>query len=290
MDMKKIHSILIAELNEFIKNKPDTLIDIAIIGSTSGHYGWDEKMMGDTDLLFMCTHFQSSDFFEWLNMLLSNIKKIICEYYNYNIDISYRAIDGPYKLPIYKVERPALFLHILLNTPENYLLNRGALITYTWSKYDTLLNSGVLKKFEKMKPTKENLLFDDRGINKALSILENDNSILKFIEYNLDNGEKFTIEFDENTLIFSEYLMHMVVTIARHIARSDQYIEADTLSNQDYALWYASKYDDYFVTFIYNLKYKVSVFGYLEALKWPLKMMVKAWLKETRDKILYEIS
>lgn len=253
---KKIFDIIdpIIKKNMIIKSN---MIDYAILGSSSGHYGWKEVRFCDFDIWIYCNNIEDVTITSGIRKLIRDINEIMK---TKNIVVLADAINGPYKPEIWKVKsKDILFLHLLIDD-ENTYKERSIFTKLSWSKYKACYNKNLLKELSDKLPTESDLLYSKCGILKTIETLQA--GVVKYNKISLFTGKKSQLEFNRESAQYIEFILHSVMTIARNRARLLQQPEADCLENIYFAEWYDKKYNCNFVKTIAEYKMKVSECGY----------------------------
>lgn len=253
---EKIYNIIdpIIEKNMMIKSN---VIDYAILGSSSGHYGWKEVRFCDFDIWIYCNNIEDVTIISGIRKLIQDISEIMK---NKNIVVLADVINGPYKPEIWEVKsKDILFLHLLIDDENTY--NRRSIFTkLSWSKYEARYNKNLLKELLDRLPTESDLLYSKCGILKTLETLQA--GVVTYNKMNLFTGEESKLEFNRESAQYIEFILHSVMTIARNRARLLHQTEADCLENLYFAEWYDKMYSSNFVKTIAEYKMKVSECGY----------------------------
>lgn len=266
------HSML--KLNRYV-------IDFAILGSSSGHYGWKEVRLCDFDLWIFCESITNSILLAEIRDLIEKIRKTVEPY---NIILLAGAINGPYKPEIRKIEsEDVLFLHILIDDKMSYC-NRSIFTKLSWSKYNAYYNKDLLKSLLDRTPTTYDLIHSNCGILKAIEVLEN--RTLQYSQINLSTGTERILVYDDKSTQYIEYILHSIMMISRNRVRLMKRQEADILENKIFAEWYGKMYHDDFLRLIVEYKEKISNFGYgvVESVS-VLERRAYLWLIKLKNKL-----
>lgn len=254
---EKIYNIIDPIIEKNMMMIKSNVIDYAILGSSSGHYGWKEVRFCDFDIWIYCNNIEDVTIISGIRKLIQDISEIMK---NKNIVVLADAINGPYKPEIWEVKsKDILFLHLLIDDENTY--NRRSIFTkLSWSKYEARYNKNLLKELLDRLPTESDLLYSKCGILKTLKTLQA--GVVMYNKMNLFTGEESQLEFNRESAQYIEFILHSVMTIARNRARLLHQTEADCLENMHFAEWYDKMYGSNFVKTIAEYKMKVSECGY----------------------------
>lgn len=254
---EKIYNIIDPIIDKSMMMIKSNVIDYAILGSSSGHYGWKEVRFCDFDIWIYCNNIEDVTIISEIRKLIQDISEIMK---NKNIVVLADAINGPYKPEIWEVKsKDILFLHLLIDDENTY--NRRSIFTkLSWSKYEARYNKNLLKELLDRLPTESDLLYSKCGILKTLETLQA--GVVTYNKMNLFTGEESQLEFNRKSAQYIEFILHSVMTIARNRARLLHQTEADCLENMNFAEWYDKMYSSNFVKTIAEYKMKVSECGY----------------------------
>lgn len=271
---EKVFNIIYPIIEKNMINLKNNVIDYAILGSSSGHYGWKEVRFCDFDIWIFCNHISDIDMISGIRNLIEDIRAVVS---NENIFLLADAINGPYKPEVWRVEsKDILFLHFLIDDRQSY--NKRSIFTkLSWSKYNAHYDKYLLKKLLDRVPTEYDLLHSKCGVLKTLDSLQG--GVIKYNQINLSTGLQLSLEFNQKSAQYIEFILHSVMMISRNRARLMKQKEADCLENASFAEWYEKMYDDSFVRLIAEYKAKVSDYGYgaIESIT-DLEKMTIRWL------------
>ncbi len=232
------------------------MIDFAILGSSSGHYGWKEVRFCDYDLWIYCESISST--------IMLNIRRMIDEinktFQKENILLIAGAVNGPYKPEIWELgNQDVLFLHLLVDDKISYD-KRSIFTKLCWSKYKAHNTNNLLKNLMDKEPTFYDLLHSKCGILNTIKSLQS--GIIEYDSLDLITGEKKILSYTRYSAQYIEFILHSIMTIARNRMRLLRKKEADYLENKEFAKWYGNMYSESFIQDIVHLKSNVSNNGY----------------------------
>lgn len=278
---EKVFNIICPIIEKDIMTIKNNVIDYAILGSSSGHYGWKEVRFCDFDIWIFCNNKSDIGMISGIRNLIEDTKEVVK---NGNIILLADAINGPYKPEIWRIDsKDILFLHLLIDDRQSY--NERSIFTkLSWSKYDAHYNKYLLKTLLDRVPTEYDLLHSKCGILRTLDSLQC--GVIKYNQINLSTGLQLIVEFNRESTQYIEFILHSVMMISRNRARLSKQKEADCLENTSFAEWYEKMYGDSFVRFIAEYKAKVSDYGYgvIESIT-VLEKMTICWLIKLRDEL-----
>lgn len=278
---EKIFNIICPIIEENMKTIKDNVIDYAILGSSSGHYGWKEVRFCDFDIWIFCNKINNISMISGIRKLIKDINGAVS---NENIMVFADAINGPYKPEIWKINsKDILFLHFLIDNKQSY--NERSIFTkLSWSKYNAHYNKYLLKELLDRVPTEYDLLHSKCGVLKTLESMRS--GAIKYNRIDLSTGLQMSLEFNRESAQYIEFILHSVMTISRNRARLSNREEADCFENTSFAKWYEKTYNDNFVRFIAEYKAKVSDYGYgvIESVT-ILEKMTISWLVELKREL-----
>lgn len=287
MNTQTVSTIISHYVKEHLQDIPTSVVDISLVGSFSGIYGWKDTRFGDADISIICSDLQNQGFWNWLNNFLQQIEILLLADSNIEkkLTIEKRAIDGPYKPAVATLPESLLLIHVLLDKPETFVENRGLLIANTWKKYPSLIGNSFLHDICQFHPSFHDLLFDNRGVIVGIDTLVQAHATLTFREYNLQTGQSFQTIIPEESFVFYEYLMHKVLTISRDIARCMRAQNADCLTNREFATWFFYVTHDDFPIKVVDIKEQIEKSGYEISTSNPLKNSTLQWLLQVKRSI-----
>lgn len=257
MNTKEIYKLVLFYLQETIRSEQKEIIDFAILGSSSGRYGWKNVNFCDFDLWLYCYNLQNINIYKLISQCIERISN---QLQKINILTLSEAINGPYKPTVWDINNnEILFLHILLDDKNTYK-NRSIFTQLSWSKYKPVHNSELLKELLYREPTYYDLLISECGIDKSLEKISKGK--IEYERINLSTGELENVTFDRSTTQYREFLLHSIMMIARNRSRLDKHKVADLLENFDFAKWYNERYKDAFLIEVVQLKQFISQNGY----------------------------
>ncbi len=278
---KTIHEILITI---FIKHK--SIIDFAVLGSSSGKYGWKDTRFCDFDIWIFCLDINNIETSLFLQDLTTTISQSIVD-----VCIIAEAVNGPYKPSIWNTkEIEVLFLHYLVDDKKSYS-KRTIFTQLSWSKYEAYNDKLLLKDLFSNQPKYKDLLNSNCGINSAIKTIQN--GIISYESLDFYECIFNQKNYNHETTQFIEYLTHTVMMISRNRSRLDQHTEPDKLNNYDFSLWYCSIYNDSTPMQIEECKSGISQcgYGFVNDIN-ALKIVVFEWLHTLKNTVesgvLYE--
>ena len=119
MNTKSIHYLILSMLQKEIPRQQKLIVDYAILGSCSGHYGWKETRFCDFDLWIYCYDLNSPSTFAFIKNIIEKIRHATIEMFE--CEVKALAMNGPYKPDVWQINyRDELFLHLLLDD-SNFL-------------------------------------------------------------------------------------------------------------------------------------------------------------------------
>lgn len=257
----------------------NNVLDYAILGSSSGHYGWKEVKFCDFDIWVLCNSISDKELLLGIRSIINDIKATV---ENENIVLFAGAYNGPYKPAIWRIDsKDILFLHFLIDDMESFN-ERSVFTKLSWSKYSAHNNKKLLKTLLDRVPTEYDLLHSRCGILRTLDSLQR--GVIKYNQINLSTGLQMVVEYDRESAQYIEFILHSVMMISRNRARLSNQKEADCLENLLFAEWYEKTYGDSFVRFIAEYKARVSNCGYgvIESIS-VLEKKVICWLIELKN-------
>lgn len=283
---EKVFNVIFPIIEKSMMTIKNNVIDYAILGSSSGHYGWKEVKFCDFDIWIFCNNISDTSMISGIRNLIEDIRAVVR---NENIILLADAINGPYKPEIWRIDsKDILFLHFLIDDKQSY--NERSIFTkLSWSKYNAHYNKYLLKKLLDRVPTEYDLLHSKCGVLKTLDSLKG--GVIKYNQINLFTGLQLILEFNQESAQYIEFILHSVMMISRNRARLEKQEEADCLENTRFAEWYEKMYNDSFVRFIAECKAKVSDYGYgvIESIT-DLEKMTICWLVKLKGELeeIYE--
>lgn len=253
----KIYELILPLIKAKMSLLNNNIVDYAILGSASGHYGWKEVKFCDFDLWIYCRKMSNICFINGINQLIEEIRDLL---YKKNILVYAEAINGPYKPSIWHIEnKDVLFLHILVDDKNSYI-SRSIFTKLSWSKYKTFYKQDLLLELLDRIPQKSDLLTSNCGILSTLDSLKK--GYISYTCLSLTDGHQETYTFYRNSAQYIEYILHSILTIARNRLRILMMVEADTLNNKSFAQCYSEMFNDKYISIIADYKDKTSNFGF----------------------------
>lgn len=250
-----VNEVVKTNLNSYLS----TILDIAYLGSSSGHYGWHETRFCDFDIWVYVSNINDNDVYSFLTQITQSIKNRLR-----HIKVLAGAINGPYKPGIKELNEEYLFIHYLIDDDSTYK-KRTLFTQASWSKYEAFVDKSLLKKLLIRTPSYADLLTEKCGINNAILILESGTICYEALDF--INKKKLNLCFSNTSAQFVEFITHSVMMICRNRARLDKHIEPDVLSNEHFSEWYKKQYNDIFVVYIMNIKSDITNYGYGQIIK-----------------------
>lgn len=278
---ERVFNIICPILEKGITTIKNNIIDYAILGSSSGHYGWKEVRFCDFDVWIFCNNINDISMFTGIRNIIEDIEAILNDE---NIILLADAINGPYKPEIWEINsKDILFLHLLIDDPQTY--NERSIFTkLSWSKYEANYHKNLLKSLLDRMPTEYDLLNSRCGILNTLESLQL--GVIKYNQINLFSGSQLIVEFKRESSQYLEFILHSVMMISRNRARLSKQKQPDCLENTSFADWYAETYGDSYVRHIAEYKAKVSNYGYGTIETMPtLEINTIHWLENLRDEL-----
>lgn len=279
---KAIYSLIADELTRLWGTKPPTVIDLALLGSTSGHYGWHNSSLVDADLWIFTRERTHAGTLAWIADVARHISSRARTVYTHTTAL-YAAVDGPYKPTPSDDGQHTLFIHLLIDDERSYT-RRSRLTRYSWRKYKCIIDPARLLNLSPPRPTISDLVSEPWGVKHCISML--DCGVVEYPELALSEGTVQRIAFGEGTFQFVEFCLYACLTSARNRARVDGFDEADKLSTEQFAHWYAAKYSDRFVLGIAERKLRIRSGGYKDLLFPALRNDIADWCRE----LLYDLT
>lgn len=275
-------NVLLSEaLSRQLASAPESLLDVAILGSVSGHYGWSESRLVDADVWLYVTDRKSRDVLSWLRELSTHVQAGLA---NTTVNLKYeaRAIDGPYK-PSPSAGLESFLLHILVDDPQSYSI-RSELTRFSWRKYKPVRDPELLLHLSPGKPELDLVVSSRWGLDDSIAFCTS--GVVSMPELQLDSGQFRQLRFECPSFVFREACTYAVMMTARNIARVDSHLEPDTLPNLEFARWYEETYDDPFVSSVAAIKRETAQ-GRPDRIETnDLREEVLKWCAKTRSALL----
>lgn len=205
--------------------------DIAHIGSTGPRYHWEPARLVDIDIIAFVNEFTPQ-----VSEHVCDIRDSITQYVNGRADFEVGIYYGPYKPSALSLEKPCLFLHLILHTVDSYL-ERPALFRWGMGKYKCALDSDWLKRLSPPKIALNDLVFSNYGIRSLRKNVEA--GVVSIGLRSLPNLRYETRDFFIGDPQFIEYCFFASAISCRNHGRVLYHHEADELGNRDYFRWYA---------------------------------------------------
>jgi len=264
-------------LTKHLDSRPNAIIDVALIGSVSGHYGWSESRLLDVDVWVLSDDRIGEPTRAWVAELSSAIR----DRFDSGVRFESRAIDGPYK-PDPAPERDTVLLHLLIDDQSSYR-RRSALTRFSWRKYQSMVQADRLLKLSPERPTASDLLSNRWGPISGASAIRDGRVIME--EIDIKNGSASNVAFEEGSFQFREFCTYAVMMGARNRARIEGRPEADLLPNGAFGTWYDQTYADSFVSTIVAYKKAASDGVDLSACEKSLREQSAQWLERLRENL-----
>lgn len=235
------------------------IVDVAFLGSFSGHYGWKETSFGDCDLWFFCDDINDKSTWDYIFKTLEALSKYLCLQYP-ELTIIYEVAYGPYKPEIAKLDHEVLFLHITVDDKRSYQ-EHSDFTKLSWSKYECYKNKHMLNDLcAYYEPLSLDLLTAKYGIEEGLSRLREGS--LDIIKYDFNENKMRTFSYKLGNYVFSEYMLYISMTNARNFFRALGFASADTLQNDQFVEEFCCYLNSDSLKKIYHIKKNVEKHGY----------------------------
>lgn len=249
-------------INNFINNSLSNyshIIDIAFLGSFSGHYGWKETSFGDCDIWIYCHDISDKSIWSCIHAFLESLKAYLQTEFPELITF-FEVAYGPYKPSVDQLVAEVLFLHITVDDGESYK-KHSDFTKLSWSKYTCYRNKNLLSDLcIRHKPLSLDLNTAKYGIYEGFDCLKKQSvDILKF---NFDEGRIYTCTYHLGDHVFSEYMLYMAMTNARNLFRAKGYSSADILPNSNFVQEFCEYTGSNSLMDIFKMKQLVEKHGY----------------------------
>lgn len=256
-------------LTNHVGRRPEEIIDVALIGSVSGHYGWSQSRLLDIDIWILGRGRLLEPTRRWAASVSEEIRTQL----GADIRFERRAINGPYK-PEPAQDADTALVHLLIDDETSYL-RRSALTRFSWRKYKPLVKPDRLEALSPPRPTASDLLSNKWGPVYGANAIREGRVVME--EIDLEGGGVRDCAFTKGSFQFREFCTYAVMMGARNRARIDGYGDADTLQNAAFGRWYEQVYGDAFVAEIVEYKRKTSDGANLSAGERQLRTKSAAW-------------
>lgn len=260
MNTKEIHDTV----ENYIINKilpfRNEIIDIAFLGSFSGHYGWKSTRFGDCDLWIFSKNLRSKELWVEIREFVLGLVEEINQKYS-DLEVSFNVINGPYKPPVYSLEQEHLFIHLNVDDEETYS-EHSEFTKFSWSKYKCYSKPEILLELYQKTgdKTKMNILTSKYGVMDTLNILNMKELRVHF--YDVFSGCKDESCFKMGSAEYNEYLLYAAMTNARNIGRLNGWKQADYLPNREFVDMFCAYSSNHLLEEIYSVKSEVENRGY----------------------------
>lgn len=272
-----------SQLSNALKTSDSGLIDLAIVGSMSGHYGWQPCNHLDFDIWAFTSSRQCVDVRATLCGLSQKLKGVFRRYGARYIEC--RAIDGPYKLVSWGDMPSSVLIHLLVDDEVSFPA-RSPATRYSWRKYHCLRSSDRLYNLAPKSINITDFLDAKWGLKFCLRACRE--GVVKFEELNLHTGGIERLSFGHGTPQFLEFCLYAVMTTARNRARLEGHEEPDTLTNLAFSEWYQNIYGGRLIHEIAMLKLDARIRGFSILKGKDLRRPVEDWLSQTRQEFTGE--
>ncbi len=229
MNTKILHNVFIATANEILDGRyRESIQDLGLVGSLSGHYGWHDTRLADLDIWTLMPSF--SNIGDIVKIFADLYKTLLKHHYPDSIILS-EAVDGPYKPSLTSDRSSIVFLHVLPDTLATYR-NRSPFTRYAWRKYPTLVTPDVLKRLAPTQPPSMTELRAGRWGTRDLKAQIQSSQV---VYTHWRGSDSFSIRYEMGTPQFSEFCIYSILTTARNACRSLGRDEGDRLNNEEFA-------------------------------------------------------
>lgn len=249
-------------INLFFETTPifnKKIIDVAFLGSFSGHYGWKETSFGDCDLWFFCDDITDKSTWDYIYNTLEALSKHLSLEYP-ELTIIYEVAYGPYKPEIAKLDYEVLFLHITVDDKKSYR-EHSDFTKLSWSKYECYKKKHMLNDLRAYyEPLSLDLQTAKYGIEEGFSRLREGS--LDIIKYDFNENKMRTFSYKLGNYVFSEYMLYISMTNARNFFRALGFESADILQNEEFVEEFCCYLNSDSLKRIYHIKKNVEKHGY----------------------------
>lgn len=237
-----------------------SLEDVAFIGNASGLYPWEPGLITDLDVcVFVRERNESVGL--WLSRLRKELKESL-ELEGTQFDI--RIVRGAYKHPVSVPERPVIIAHTGVFSEESYLQLTN-MLRWAWRKYKCHVEPDRLARLATEKPSVDDFMNGRGGVLQRLQTIRSGQAPMR--EYVLPHFYEHTWTVALGEPLFAEYCLSAAATCSRNHGRLLERIEADTLSNRDFARWYNQQiFHSDSLVHVFAWKERVRQEGYGQAL------------------------
>jgi hypothetical protein len=264
-----VNQIVCQALTNHVRQRPEEVIDVALIGSVSGHYGWSQSRLLDIDIWILA----QGRLLEATRAWAASVSEEIRTQLGADIKFERRAINGPYK-PEPTLGTDTALVHLLIDDDVSYE-SRSALTRFSWRKYRPVVQPDRLAALSPPRPTASDLLSNKWGPICGAQAIREGRIVME--EIDLEGGALTERVFTSGSFQFREFCTYAVMMGARNRARIDGRDEADILQNLAFGTWYEEVYGDGYVAEIVEYKRKTSDGVDLSAGEGDLRAKTAAW-------------
>ena len=207
------------------------VVDLAFIGNTSAVYDWTPCQMVDLDCFLFARELD-----ERLGSWLLGLRDTMAERLEArNISFEVRIVEGPYKPSMSRLDRPVIVAHLGVFTEETYLRS-PALKRWAWRKYRCEREAGRLRRYAPAPPDLDDFVYGPKGLDERLAAMRA--GAVRMTEWLLPSLATRSFEIRTDDVAFQECCFAYCANSARNHARALGFLEADSLGNADFFLWY----------------------------------------------------
>jgi hypothetical protein len=208
--------------------------DVVPIGTASDRYDWLPSRIVDFDA-FVFVDGRGVR----VGRALSEVKtRIEAALRVLGVDVEFRVIRGAYKPDRSAGQPPIVLAHLGVFAEEDYL-REPMVHRWGWRKYRGVVEPGRLARLAPPRPSVSDLLDGERCVRHKLADLERGETTMH--EWVLPELRLEERTYTAGDPVFTEFCHGAVATGARHHARLLGHLEADTLGNDDFFVWYSER-------------------------------------------------
>lgn len=258
MNTRAIHHAIYDYLNDY-SVFDNSINDLAIIGSFSGHYGWRDTAFGDCDIWILCDDIRNNETWKTVKTMLNDLK-LYLQFKFPSLCVLYEVAYGPYKPEVKNLVSDLLFLHITVDDFNSYK-KHSDFTKLSWSKYRGFYSPTILYDLLiANEPISLNLLSVKYGIEDSIQVLKSKRFDIVKYDFNLNNF--VVISYSLGDCAFSEYMLYVSMTNARNYFRAIGLAVADNLQNELFVNYFCDYLNNDSLKDIYTTKKSVEKYGY----------------------------